>query len=71
MIIELKLPEGIEVVEEVEHYRCYYIELLEKSLPHNNISDLIFWYDVEEYGHEPSAREIVEKAFKTREISNL
>ncbi|WP_459477898.1 hypothetical protein [Clostridium saccharoperbutylacetonicum] len=71
MIIELKSPEGIEVVEEVEHYICYYIELLEKSLPHNNISDLIFWYDVEEYGHEPSAREIAEKAFKIREIRNL
>lgn len=71
MIIELKSPEGIEEVEEVDNYICYYIELLEKSIPHNNISDLIFWYDVEEYGNEPSAREIAEKAFETREIRNL
>jgi hypothetical protein len=69
MIIELKSPEGIEEVEEVDNYTCYYIELLEKSMPHNNISDLIFWYDVEEYGHEPSAREIAEKVFETREIN--
>ncbi len=68
MIAELKSPEGIEEVEEVYNYISYYIELLEKSIPHNNISDLIYWYDVEEYGHEPSAREIAEKAFKTREI---
>ncbi|WPC39588.1 hypothetical protein [Clostridium sp. JS66] len=68
MIIELKSPDGIE---EVENYICYYIELLEKSIHHNNISDLIYWYDVEEYGHEPSAREIAEKAFETREIRNL
>ncbi|AWI05537.1 hypothetical protein [Clostridium drakei] len=71
MIIELKSPDGIEEVEEVENYICYYIELLEKSIHHNNISDLIYWYDVEEYGHEPSAREIAEKAFETREIRNL
>ncbi|NMM62429.1 hypothetical protein HBE96_06945 [Clostridium sp. P21] len=71
MIIELKSPEGIEEVEEVDDYIWYYIELLEKSMPHNNISDLIYWYDVEEYGHEPSAREIAEKAFATREIRDL
>lgn len=66
MIAELKSPEGIEEVEEVYPYINYYIELLEKSIPHNNISDLIYWYDVEEYGHEPTAREIAEKAFKDK-----
>ena len=71
MIAELESPEGIEEVEEVRNYICYYMELLEKSIPHNNVSDLIYWYDVEEYGHEPSAREIAEKAFETREIRNL
>lgn len=71
MIIELKSPDGIEEVEEVDNYICYYIELLEKSIHHNNISDLIYWYDVEEYGHEPSAMEISKKAFETREIRNL
>lgn len=71
MIIELKSPEEIKEVEEVADYICYYIELLEKSMPHSNISDLIYWYDVEEYGHEPSAREIAEKAFATREIREL
>ncbi|EKQ56077.1 MULTISPECIES: hypothetical protein [unclassified Clostridium] len=71
MIVELKSPEGVEEVEEVYPYINYYIELLEKSITHNNISDLIYWYDVEEYGHEPSAREIAEKAFKTRENRDL
>lgn len=66
MIAELKSPEGMEEVGEVYPYINYYIELLEKSIPHNNISDLIYWYDVEEYGHEPTAREIAETAFKTR-----
>ncbi|MBI6874803.1 hypothetical protein [Clostridium aciditolerans] len=66
MIAELKSPEGMEEVEEVYPYINYYIELLEKSIPHNNISDLIYWYDVEEYGHEPTAREIAEKAFKDK-----
>ncbi len=66
MIAELKSPEGIEEVKEVDNYICYYIELLEKSIPHNNISDLIYWYDVEEYGHEPTAKEIAEKAFEMR-----
>ncbi|OOM34543.1 hypothetical protein [Clostridium beijerinckii] len=47
MIVELKSPEGIEEVEEVGDYICYYIDLLEKSIPHDNISDLIYWYDVE------------------------
>lgn len=68
MIAELKSPEGIEEVEEVYPYTNYYIELLEKSIPNNNVSDLIYWYDVEEYGHEPTAREIAEEAFETREI---
>lgn len=71
MIVELKSPEGMEEVEEVYPYINYYIELLEKSIPHNNISDLIYWYDVDEYGHEPTAREIAEKAFRTKEIRNL
>lgn len=66
MIAELKSPEGMEEVEEAYPYINYYIELLEKSIPHNNISDLIYWYDVEEYGHEPTAREIAEKAFKDK-----
>lgn len=68
MIAELKSPEGIEEVEEVDNYIFYYIELLEKSIPHDNISDLIYWCDVAEYEHEPSAREIAEKAFETKEI---
>lgn len=74
MIAELESPEGMEEVEEVEEvypYINYYIELLEKSIQHNNISDLIYWYDVEEYGHEPTARKIAEKAFKTRHTDNL
>ena len=71
MIAELESPEGIEEVEEVYPYINYYIELLEKSIQHNNISDLIYWYDVEEYGHEPTAREIAEKAFEIREANTL
>lgn len=41
-------------------------ELMQQSLPHDNISDLIYWYEVEEYGHEPSSRDIAKKVFKTR-----
>jgi hypothetical protein len=66
MIVNLEAPEEIEKVEEVEPYISYYIELIEQSLPHDNISDMIYWYEVEEYGHEPSSREIAEKAFQTR-----
>lgn len=68
MISELKTPEEIEEVEEVENYIGYYIELLERSIPNNNISDLIYWYDVDECGNEPSARDIAEKAFKERKM---
>lgn len=67
MIMNLKSPEGIEEVEEVEPYITYYLELMEKSIPNSDISDLIYWYDVEDYGHEPTPREIAEKAFENRD----
>lgn len=66
MIVNLKSPEEIEEVEDVDIYIDYYLELMEKSIPNNNISDLIYWYDVEEYGHEPTAKEIAQKAFERR-----
>ncbi|MCX8169562.1 MAG: hypothetical protein N3D72_00560, partial [Candidatus Methanomethyliaceae archaeon] len=68
MIINSKSPEGIEEVEEVESYINYYIELMEKSIPNSDISDLIYWYEVEDYGHEPTPREIAEKAFGNRDV---
>ncbi|WP_027624533.1 hypothetical protein [Clostridium lundense] len=71
IIANLEWPQEIDEVEEVDIYIEYYLELMGKSIPNKDISDLIYWYDVEEYGHEPTAREIAEKAFKMREVNVL
>ncbi len=67
MVYSLKLnkEELIKVVEKIlnaedsEEELDNLIDILEKNVPHPNVSDLIFWND-----EELSAAEIVEEALK-------
>ncbi|MNJ62324.1 bacteriocin immunity protein [Paenibacillus fonticola] len=55
----IKVVEKILNAEDSEEELDNLIDILEKNVPHPNVSDLIFWND-----EELSAAEIVEEALK-------
>ena len=70
-ISDIAREELIEIIERIrnaDRNSEFYLELLERNLPHPRISDLIYWPRKEGLADNPTSEEILNKAMNYRPI---